>query len=438
MSAPGNTMIQFLEKEELLPESVPFDSSVEGFMEEMEKGLKGNPSSLAMIPAWVSAEKSIVPEERVIVLDAGGTNFRAATYSFDSAGNPRVEHFSKSEMPGTSGPISRDRFFRDIAEKMELSVRDSEKIGFCFSYPTDILPNRDGRLIRFTKEVDAPEVEGALIGENLNKAIVDCYGDSGVKPKQITILNDTVATMLAGKVQSSSDFYSGYIGFILGTGTNCAYIERCDNIAGLNAPTDETHMAINMETGGYAGFKGGAVDQRFIASTDKPELFHFEKMVSGAYLGPLGLVAAKAAAEAGHFSSSLARYFEAKKSMPTMEMDNFLHTPADRTHPFFAAFGNDADRDKLFLLFDALIARAAKLAAISLTAVVLKTGEGCSPTHPVAIVADGTTFYKTYGLAERTRCELHRELAGKRGRYVRFLSVDNAPAIGAAVAGLLS
>jgi len=230
MSAPGNTMIQFLEKEELLPESVPFDSSVEGFMEEMEKGLKGNPSSLAMIPAWVSAEKSIVPEERVIVLDAGGTNFRAATYSFDSAGNPRVEHFSKSEMPGTSGPISRDRFFRDIAEKMELSVRDSEKIGFCFSYPTEIHPDGDGRLVHFTKEVKAPEVEGQLIVANLN-AVLKSRGFP--TPRKTVLLNDTVATLLAGKVASSLHGFDGYIGFILGTGTNCAYVENNEKIGKL-------------------------------------------------------------------------------------------------------------------------------------------------------------------------------------------------------------
>jgi hexokinase len=193
-----------------------------------------------------------------------------------------------------------------------------------------------------------------------------------------------------------------------------------------------------MEAGGYSGFKGGEVDRAFFASTDKPELFHFEKMVSGAYLGPLALKAAKTACSEGLFSDSLTAYLEELKGMTTVEMDRYLHDPRDIGHPLFAACGSDDDRRNLFMLFDSIVARAAKLAAISLAAVVLRTGEGTDPTLPIAIVADGTTFYKTFGLADRTKCFLERELEGPYRRYVRFLSVDNAPAIGAAVAGLLN
>jgi len=425
----------FLAEKGLLPESVSFEEGVAGFLTEMERGLQGESSSLAMIPAWVAAEGEVPKGKPVIVLDAGGTNFRSATFHFNSDGEPVMEHFSKSAMPGTGGPVGRESFFEQIAEKMESSVADADTIGFCFSYPTEILPNRDGRLIRFTKEVEAPEVEGALIGESLNRALLKRYSTS---PKQITVLNDTVATMLAGKARSGEGRYSGYIGFIFGTGTNCSYLERTEAIGTLKAPAPGASMAINMETGGYAGFLGGEIDRDFFASTDKPDLFHFEKMISGAYLGPLCLAAAVRASKEGLFSASLADYFQAKQSMTTVEMDRYLHEPRDREHPFFQKASNDEDRKNLFLLFDSIVARAAKLAAISLAAVVLKTGEGKDPTVPVAIVADGTTFYKTWALAERTRCYLFRELTEKHGRYVRFLSVDNAPVIGAAVAGLLN
>lgn len=428
---------RFLEQYGLLPESISFEEGVNGFLSEMERGLAGEPSSLAMIPAWVSADGDVPEGEKVIVLDAGGTNFRSATFSFSGGAAPGVEHFSKSPMPGTEGPIGREEFFRLIAEKMEASVWDSDKVGFCFSYPTEILPDGDGRLIRFTKEVDAPEVEGALIGRSVNDALEKRYGkDAG--GKKITVLNDTVATMLAGKASAGPGRYSGYIGFILGTGTNCAYLERTEKIGTLQAPCGREHMAINMEAGGYAGFGGGEIDKAFFAATDKPDQFHFEKMVSGAYLGPLALAAAKAAGSEGLFSPRLAAFLEAKTGLTTVEMDACLHDPRNSEITLLAACENEEDRKNLYLLFDAVVARAAKLAAVSLAAVVIRTGEGENPTLPVAIVADGTTFYKTWSLADRTRCFLERELTGRYGRYARFLSVENAPAVGAAVAGLLN
>lgn len=435
----GNTsMEQFLDRYRLKADSIDFDPQVERFLQEMDRGLSGEPSSLAMIPAWVGAEGSVAPGEPVIVLDAGGTNFRAASYHFDSRGEAVTEHFAKSPMPGTRGRVGRDQFFRQVAEKMAAVEADSEKIGFCFSYPTEILPDRDGRLIRFTKEVDAPELEGELIGAGLNTALQERYG----RKKQITILNDTVATMLAGKARGG-DSYSGYIGFILGTGTNCAYLEQLERIGTIGELVAESSfsgdkMAINMESGGFSGFPGGEIDQAFFASTDKPELFHFEKMVSGAYLGPLALAAAKQAAREGLFSEELTRYLQARGALTTVEMDRFLHHPEDREQELVHHCSGTGELQTLFRLFDALVERAARLAALELTGVVLKTGAGMDPEHPVAIVADGTTFYKTFRMARRCEDFLKKELQEKRSRFFRFLSVENAPAVGAAVAGLLN
>lgn len=93
----------FLAEKGLLPESVSFEEGVAGFLTEMERGLQGESSSLAMIPAWVAAEGEVPKGKPVIVLDAGGTNFRSATFHFNSDGEPVMEHFSKSAMPGTGG-----------------------------------------------------------------------------------------------------------------------------------------------------------------------------------------------------------------------------------------------------------------------------------------------------------------------------------------------
>jgi len=44
--------------------------------------------------------------------------------------------------------------------------------------------------------------------------------------KHFVLLNDTVATLLAGRAETSGRRFDSYIGFILGTGTNTSYVEH--------------------------------------------------------------------------------------------------------------------------------------------------------------------------------------------------------------------
>ena len=134
--------------------------------------------------------------------------------------------------------------FAEIAGHVEPYLDEADAISFCFSYPTEIQPDKDGRLIAFTKEIKAPEVEGELIGKSLLAALPEKY-----QRKEILILNDTVATLLAGQAQTVGQSYSSYVGFILGTGTNTAYIEKTDQITTLSGESSHGEtMIINMES----------------------------------------------------------------------------------------------------------------------------------------------------------------------------------------------
>jgi len=56
------------------------------------------------------------------------------------------------------------------------------------------------------------------------------------------LLNDTVTTLLAGRMHQAGADFDTYIGFILGTGTNTSYIERNANITkvrGLDAAASQ-------------------------------------------------------------------------------------------------------------------------------------------------------------------------------------------------------
>ena len=96
---------------------------------------------------------------------------------------------------------------------------------------------------------------------------------------------------------------------------------------------------------------------------------------------------------------------------------------------------NDAESCKYII--DALIDRAAKLVAASMSAVILKCGKGRSPEKPVLITVEGTTFYKLHNFRSRFENYLNDYLTGERKRHVEFTEVAQSGLIGAALAALI-
>ena len=110
-----NEVKQFLNKYEMNYENIDMEQSCNEFIKEMDNGLKGNKSSLKMIPTYIATDKEIPTGEPVIVMDAGGTNFRVAVVTFDKDKKPAIEDYKLYRMPGTNGEISKEGFFSDIA-----------------------------------------------------------------------------------------------------------------------------------------------------------------------------------------------------------------------------------------------------------------------------------------------------------------------------------
>ena len=225
--------------------AVDADALLAEFDRQMDEGLAGRASSLSMIPAYLNVDKEVPTESPVIVLDAGGTNLRVAVVWFDRAGTPRVEDFQKYKMPAADGkPLGADEFFDTFARFLKPVCQRAEAVGFCFSYPTEIFPDLDGKLLRWTKRIDAPEVVGTRVGSRISEAL---FAKTG-RRLALRVLNDTTATLLAGKTAGLSRRYSSYVGFILGTGTNTAYLERnarIGKVAGLD-PAGST--IVNVES----------------------------------------------------------------------------------------------------------------------------------------------------------------------------------------------
>jgi hexokinase len=258
-----------------------------------------------------------------------------------------------------------------------------------------------------------------------------------VSSYRIGILNDTVATLLAGKVAPTGREYSAYIGYILGTGTNTAYVEDTKMIGKLKGRENlSPRMIINVESGNFL-LNVSPIDAEFRATTKNPDSYSFEKMVSGAYLGPLAYHVVRKAVEEGVFSKSFADGFARLSTLTTTEMSNFLEMPRNKEYVLSAvAAGNDQDITSLYLILDSFIARSAKLTACNLSAAVLKSGQGTDPSRPVCINADGTTFYKTMNLKRYTDFYLHQFLSEKLGYHYEFVNIKDSPVIGAAIAAL--
>jgi hexokinase len=426
----------FLVKNRMHPDAIDLSKTVEHMLVEMARGLNGEASSLAMIPTYVEVDAQIPLDRKAVVLDAGGTNLRAALMSFSSEGKPIIENFSKHPMPGTGGrDVGKEEFFDTLAALVEPLIDQAEKIGFCFSYPTEIFPDNDGRLIHWSKEIKAPEVEGRMIGSDLRAAL----SKRGVAaPPEVIILNDTVATLLTGKVSQSDRIWGGYVGFILGTGTNTCYVESNSRI-GKAAGLDSAHaQIINCESGSYACTQRGKADERLGAATARPETYWLEKMLSGAYFGSLATHTVSLAAEYGLFKAGTAALLTGLGEISTKDADNYTHNPAGGANALVDVMkkaGDASDAARLWYLMDALLERAAKLTAANLAASVLKGRTGSGPLEPVCLTIDGTTYYRYYRFQHRVESYL-RPFLTQRDKFYETVQVDDAPLIGAAVAAL--
>ena len=125
-------------------------------LDDMNKGLSGQKSDQDMILTYSLPPKSKVKNKSVIVIDAGGTNFRSCLVTFDENGNAIISDLEKTKMPAIDEELSKKEFFNQISKNLEHLKNKADSIGFCFSYPMTITQDGDGFVTGFSKEVKAP------------------------------------------------------------------------------------------------------------------------------------------------------------------------------------------------------------------------------------------------------------------------------------------
>ena len=421
---------KFLKENKISPDDLNLQQIVDLFTSEMLKGLEGKESSLRMIPTYIEADNKFLTDIPVVAIDAGGTNFRSAIIKFNKKGKLEISNMLNTRMPGLDGEISKDDFFKTIAGYVKVQAGEVGRFGFCFSYPSEILPNKDGILLQFCKEVQAPGVVGQMIGKNLLEKL-------GMPEKQIVLLNDTVATLLAGKSASPDKAYDSYIGYILGTGTNTSYIERNKNIIKSPGLDQTKSQIINIESGNFGKAPRTKLDVKFDNTTTNPGNYTFEKMISGGYFGNLCLTILKAAAKTGVFTRITSSNILSLNELSSEDLNNFVCKAPTGRGPLYSCINEKADEENCIIIIESLIDRAAKLVAANLAAVLIKTNKGKLPGRPVLITVEGTIYYKLHNLKSQIDKYLREYLSVEKQRFFEFTEVPFSSLVGAALAVLI-
>uniref|UniRef100_A0A8C2QBX6 Hexokinase-3 n=1 Tax=Cricetulus griseus TaxID=10029 RepID=A0A8C2QBX6_CRIGR len=255
--------------------------------EAMVRGLRGEASSLRMLPTYVRATPDGSERGDFLALDLGGTNFRVLLVRV-AEGSVQITNQVYS-IPESVTQGSGQQLFDhivdcivDFQQRHGLSGQ-SLPLGFTFSFPCKQLGLDQGILLNWTKGFNASDCEGQDVVYLLREAI---RRKQAVELNVVAIVNDTVGTMMS----CGYDDPRCEMGLIVGTGTNACYMEELRNVAGVAG--DSGRMCINMEWGAF-GDDGslGLLSTCFDASVDQasinPGKQRFEKMISGMYLGEI-------------------------------------------------------------------------------------------------------------------------------------------------------
>lgn len=407
-------------------ENVMLSEEIRAFNLEMRQGLLNEESSLKMIPTYISVDDKQFDGKKAIVIDAGGTNLRIALVEFDAQNNATIVYLKKYPMIGLEEKVTAEQFFQILVTYLEPIIYETNKIGFCFSFPTKITEERDGIVLGLNKGIQISGIEGRSLGEELTSELIR----QGLgKHFDITIINDTVACLLGGTTIDPLRQYDSFVGFILGTGTNTAYIEA-----------DKNNMIINVESGGYGNIKQGICDEQLDQLTVNSGEQKFEKMISGAYLGPLCFeIIKKVASDQQFFSEKFRSNIHSLTALTTEDISHFTEYPYstyNKIGKLLITFGNEADREIVYEIIDCLLKRCAKLIAVNIFGILNRIEKGNTKHLPVCISTEGSTFFKFELLNKRINQQIQQLTEALGYGFCRFVEAKDSTIFGTAVAVL--
>lgn len=409
-------------------EGPSIDSASAALLYDLKLGLEKSesPFTQEMLPTWIKAKKP--NNKRVIVLDAGGTNFRS--YLIEIKDNAvKILQSKKGSLPATETSLTKDEFFEAIADRIEYLRDLAENINFCFAYSVQMTGEKDAIVLRMSKQIQVSGILGSKVGASLFE-VLKKRGWKNLK--KVSVINDTVAALLSGLLLKKH--FSSYIGIILGTGFNIAYIES-NHIKKLTKEQQLKDQIIVCETAKTNRVVASDFDIELQDTTIDKNTCKLEKMCSGAYIGDLISICFKRACLEKIFTENInANLYKYNFSFKTI--NEFLSDENTTQNEITILLQNlSADIGDVNLLkgiAQAVINRAARIVAATLIATALKSEKGKTADAPICIVAEGTTFKKAFGLKSKVQEILNETLTKKHGIFFELHEVENAVAFGTA------
>jgi hexokinase len=336
--------------------------------EKIEDGLKEDGQEISCIPTHIVPKKHI-EDGKVLALDWGGTNFRAAIVEYKNGQATIIEDCKHRLDAQVTTGFTQEKLLEKMAsfivglKQLDESVT---KIGFCFSYPAAARLNGDAILLRWSKGLDIPDMVGKPIGEPLVKYLNN-YKGINTKFTDVKVLNDTVTCLFAGLTEQTADKkpFDSYIGLIVGTGTNMAGLMPKNKIDKLNSKEDSV-IPVNLESGNFNPPHLTVIDGLVDAMSNNKGAQRFEKAISGGYLGEL--------------FKTVFMFEKIKYNFDGLDLSNILNDPA-------ANKKEHADVAKY------IYERSAKLVAASLAGLVQVIVKQDPTVKCIYLAADGTVFY---------------------------------------------
>lgn len=379
------------------------------FEKKVNEGLNLKNQEIKCLPTFIPSIK--LPDNGdSYAIDLGGTNVRAATVSFENGECLIKKEPCEKKMPWERKKILDKNIYLDTQARVLESLNFNKEcpLGYCFSYPAESTPDGDAKLIKWTKEINVPGVINEKIGDMLLKHLSKNY--KKIQCSKVAVINDTVASLIAGLILPKVD---AYIGLIVGTGTNMATFLDIDNISKLKNTNIKGFLPVNLESGNFTPPHltkwDELVDEECLNKGEQ----RFEKTVSGAYLGNIF-----------------------KKVYPESSFDS------DTGAEGISELLNKAEKkDAYVLTASEIYNRSAKLIAASLAGLI-KLLNGIKSVKTVRIVAEGSLFWGTIhgenrylSITQSTLKSLLNEFDLREVSF-KFENINNANLIGSAIAAL--
>ncbi|XP_077992238.1 hexokinase-2-like [Glandiceps talaboti] len=385
----------------------PFQLTVEDFVEikhviynDLVKGLgkETNPTgNLKMNPTHVRAVPDGTEKGKFLALDLGGSNFRVLCYTLEP-GQP-VQKNSKNykltkELLSGTGEQLFDYIAECLAEFLEQNgIRDDRlPLGFTFSYPCTHITLEKAILQVWTKDFNVSGVIGKDVGELLCQALKK----RGVSLDLMAIINDTTGVL----VSCAYDHQDCKIGLIVGTGCNCCYMEKLDNVELWNGDMDDPkEVAIDIEWGAL-GDDGSLdtwrtpIDFETDAHTVNSGHQKYEKMITGNYIGEIvRLIVSKLAQNGLLFGGKPSKTLTTKWTFDTKYISEIEREPKntyDVCKKVLRDYGVEASLEDCQIVrrvCEVASTRAAWLATAGIAAVAAKIG-----VSEVTVGIDGSMY----------------------------------------------